>query len=243
MLLSGAAQPFGPEHGGDAVRRSTFRPCRAGDPAGGRPRRDRAVRPLPRFQPRLPGRRPATSSQRFMAALEQVAINGMMPDYDADLRPRPGRGAEARRRAARQARPPTASRRRRSTIHRRRREAYLAIAAAEPERCIVIDASPAAAAVEERRPRGVRAAVGAGGDRRRAGGGAGMILERIAPEPRRLDGVPEPVREPAAGRPCQLPQRCWRPPIAPASCRTRCSSAGPLGIGKATLAFHLAHHL
>ena len=56
VLLSGAAEPFGPNDGSDAVRRRALRPCRAGDPAGGRARRDRAVRPLPRFQPRLSGR-------------------------------------------------------------------------------------------------------------------------------------------------------------------------------------------
>ena len=75
-------------------------------------------------------------------------------------------------------------------------------------------------------------------------GGAGMMFERIAPEQHdTLDGVPEPSETPrlvghdAGGRACSPP------PIAPGKLPHALIFAGPRGIGKATLAFHLAHHL
>ncbi|RUZ55058.1 thymidylate kinase, partial [Mesorhizobium sp. M7A.F.Ca.US.003.02.2.1] len=84
----------------------------------------------------------------FMDALEQVAINGMMPDMTLifDIDPAEGlrratlrRGAEA-----------VADRFEKETlaIHQARREAFLAIAKAEPERCIVVDAAAEPDAVE-----------------------------------------------------------------------------------------------
>jgi dTMP kinase len=76
----------------------------------------------------------------FMQALEEITVHGMMPDMTLilDIDPELGlRRAGARRGNG------TADRFEKETlaIHQRRREAYLAIAAAEPERCIVIDAS------------------------------------------------------------------------------------------------------
>lgn len=76
----------------------------------------------------------------FVAAVERVAINGMMPDLTIilDLDPEEGlRRATARRGDER------ADRFEKETveIHRRRREAYLGIAAREPGRCAVIDAA------------------------------------------------------------------------------------------------------
>ena len=97
VLLSGAAEPFGPKHGGAAFCRRAFRPCRAGHPAGGRTRRDRALRPFHRFfarlsgrdrqpRPRLHGRARAHRHQRHDAR------------HDAHLRHRSGRGLQTRRR-------------------------------------------------------------------------------------------------------------------------------------------------
>ena len=76
----------------------------------------------------------------FMRALEEVAINGMVPDLTIihDLDPKEGlRRATARRGSD------TADRYEKETltIHQQRREAFLSIAEAEPERCLVINAS------------------------------------------------------------------------------------------------------
>jgi len=76
---------------------------------------------------------------RFMAALERVAINGMMPDLTLifDVDPAEGlRRASARRGTE----DPDRFEKETLAVHQRRRDAFLAIAAAEPERCIVIDA-------------------------------------------------------------------------------------------------------
>jgi dTMP kinase len=77
---------------------------------------------------------------RFMAALERVTVNGVMPDLTLilDLDPVEGlRRADQRRGEA------AADRYEKETveIHRRRREAFLDIAREEPGRCAVIDAS------------------------------------------------------------------------------------------------------
>jgi dTMP kinase len=76
-----------------------------------------------------------------LAALEAVAIAGLMPEltFILDLAPETGLARAARRR-----RPGEASDRFESetlAFHRRLRQAYLDIAAAEPERCVVLDAS------------------------------------------------------------------------------------------------------
>src|SRR6185437_3882919 len=83
----------------------------------------------------------------FMAALERVSVNGMMPDLTLifDIDPALGmQRAEARRGDD------AADRFEKETlaVHRRRREAYLEIARKEPERCIVIDASQPVETVE-----------------------------------------------------------------------------------------------
>ncbi len=76
----------------------------------------------------------------FFAALERVAVNGMMPDLTIILDIDPEEGL---RRAAARRGHGEADRFEKETleIHRTRREAYLAIAEAEPQRCVVIDAS------------------------------------------------------------------------------------------------------
>lgn len=84
----------------------------------------------------------------FMAKLEEVAINGMVPDLTLilDLDPEEG----LRRAAARRGQGEV-DRFEKETldVHRRRREAYLAIAEVEPERCVVIDAAGSVDEVEE----------------------------------------------------------------------------------------------
>ncbi|WP_164746475.1 dTMP kinase, partial [Mesorhizobium sp. M7A.F.Ca.CA.002.09.1.1] len=135
VLLSGAAEPFGPKMEAllfaaarsdhveqvirPAVERGSIVLC------------DRFLDSSRVYQGVTGGIDPA-----FMDALEQVAINGMMPDMTLifDIDPAEGlrratlrRGAEA-----------VADRFEKETlaIHQARREAFLAIAKAEPERCI-----------------------------------------------------------------------------------------------------------
>ncbi len=75
----------------------------------------------------------------FMRQLEEVAINGMMPDLTLilDIDPVIGLARAAKRRTG------PADRYEKETValHRRRREAFLEIAKREPKRCKVIDAS------------------------------------------------------------------------------------------------------
>jgi len=84
----------------------------------------------------------------FIASLERISVNGMMPDMTLvfDVDPELGlRRATIRRGAG------EADRFEKETleVHRRRREAFLAIAANEPERCIVIDAFASIDKVED----------------------------------------------------------------------------------------------
>lgn len=70
-----------------------------------------------------------------------------------------------------------------------------------------------------------------------------MIFERIAPEQHdTLDGVPEPSETPRLvghGQAANMLAAAYRSGKLPHALIL----AGPVGIGKATLAFHLAHHL
>ena len=70
-----------------------------------------------------------------------------------------------------------------------------------------------------------------------------MMFERIAPEQHdTLDGVPEPSENPRLfghGRGSAMLASAYRAGKLPHALLF----AGPLGIGKATLAFHLAYHL
>jgi dTMP kinase len=77
----------------------------------------------------------------FMASVERVAINGMMPDMTLilDIDPAEGLRRATVRRGAGDA--PDRFEKETLAIHQHRREAFLTIATAEPERCIVIDAS------------------------------------------------------------------------------------------------------
>jgi len=76
----------------------------------------------------------------FVAAVERVTVNGMMPDLTVILDIEPEEGM---RRATARRGEDVADRFEKETldIHRRRREAFLDIASREPGRCVVVDAS------------------------------------------------------------------------------------------------------
>ena len=96
----------------------------------------------------------------FLKRLEQVAINGMMPDLTLILDLDPAEGL--RRAAARRGEDETADRYEKETVevHRLRREAYLEIAGNEPGRCVVIDAAKSPAEVEMEIEKAVSAVLG-----------------------------------------------------------------------------------
>jgi len=147
VLLSGAAEAFGPKMEAllFAAARSDhveqlIRPAMA---RGAIVLCDRFLDSSRVYQGVSGGLDPA-----FMAALERVAINGMMPDLTLilDLDP-----AEGLKRATTRRGGESADRFEKETleVHRRRRQAFLDIAAAEPERCVVIDASADPGTVED----------------------------------------------------------------------------------------------
>ncbi len=84
----------------------------------------------------------------FMTTLERVAVNGTIPDMTLifDIDP-----AEGLRRANARRGDDTPDRFEKETlaVHQRRREVYLAIARDEPERCVVVDASVSPDEVED----------------------------------------------------------------------------------------------
>ena len=139
VLLSGAAEPFGP--GMEAVLFAAARSDHV----------EQVIRPAVERGAIVLSDRFLDSSRvyqgvtgnlqpEFMRTLEKVAINGMTPNLTIilDLDPEEGlRRASARRGDE------VADRYEKETlaVHRRRREAFLDIAAAEPERCVVVDAS------------------------------------------------------------------------------------------------------
>jgi dTMP kinase len=139
VLLSGAAEPFGP-----AMEAILFAAARSDHVEQRiRPAVDRGEIVLcDRFLDSTRVYQGVTGEldREFVDALEAVAINGMVPDMTLvlDLDPELGLKRALERRGA-----AVADRFEKEglAIHQRRREAYLAIAAAEPERCIVIDAS------------------------------------------------------------------------------------------------------
>lgn len=77
---------------------------------------------------------------RFMAALEEITVNAMMPDLTIILDIDP---VEGLRRAGERRGSGAADRYEKedTTLHEERREAFIDIARREPERCIVVDAS------------------------------------------------------------------------------------------------------
>lgn len=146
VLLSGAAEPFGPKM--EAILFAAARSDHVEQVI--RPAVERgAVVLCDRFLDSSRVYQGVTGDldPAFMAELERVAINGMMPDLTLilDLDPADGLARATARRGGE-----TADRFEKETlaIHRRRRDAYLAIARDEPERCAVIDAAADPADVE-----------------------------------------------------------------------------------------------
>lgn len=159
VLLSGAAEPFGPEM--EALLFAAARSDHVEQVI--RPAVERgAVVLCDRFldSSRVYQGVTGNLAPDFMAAVERVAINGMMPDLTLilDLDP-----AEGMRRATARRGEGVADRFEKETlaVHERRREAFLAIAASEPERCVVIDAALAPETVEDAIAAAVFPALGA----------------------------------------------------------------------------------
>lgn len=148
VLLSGSAEPFGPEMEAilfaaarsdhveqvirPAVQRGEIVLC------------DRFIDSSRVYQGVTGGLDPA-----LMAEIERVAINGMMPDLTIILDLDPVEGL--RRAVARRGKGEGADRFEKETldIHKRRRAAFLAIAEQEPNRCVVIDAAQPPDVVED----------------------------------------------------------------------------------------------
>jgi dTMP kinase len=145
VVLSGAAEPFGPEM--EAV---LFAAARADHI-------DRTIRPAlergaivlcDRFVDSSRVYQGATGGldRTFMDALERATVEDVMPDLTLilDIDPEEGlRRAKARRGSAEADR----FEKEELSLHRRRRKAFLEIAKAEPKRCKVIDASRPAAKI------------------------------------------------------------------------------------------------
>lgn len=143
VLLSGAAEPFGP-----AMEAILFAAARADHI-------EQVIRPALRLGKIVLCDRFVDSSRVYqnnidpalLAEIERVSLNGIMPDLTLifDLDPKEGLRRAAVRRGEGQV-----DRFEKETLatHRRRRRTFLDIALKEPERCVVIDASQDAEAVE-----------------------------------------------------------------------------------------------
>lgn len=143
VLLSGAAEPLGPEMEAllfaaarsdhiehlirPALRRGKIVLC------------DRFVDSSRVYQ--------ANIDPELLAEIERVSLNGVLPDITLifDIDPEEGLKRASARRGA-----DTADRFEKETlaVHRRRRQAFLDIAIKEPNRCVVVDASADAETVE-----------------------------------------------------------------------------------------------
>ncbi len=147
VLLSGAAEPFGPK-----MEALLFAAARSDHveqvirPAIGRG----AIVLCDRFMDSSRVYQGVTGGldEDFMRLLERIAVNGMVPDLTLilDLDPEEGLRRAALRRTEAE---PDRFEKETLAIHQRRREAFLAIARDEPERCVVIDASRAPQEVED----------------------------------------------------------------------------------------------
>lgn len=140
VLLSGSAEPFGPEM--EALLFAAARSDHVEQMI--RPAVERgAIVLCDRFLDSSRVYQGVTGelNPAFMASVERVAVNGMIPDMTLILDIDPAEGL--RRATARRGDGDGPDRFEKETlaIHRRRREAFLAIAEAEPKRCLVVDAS------------------------------------------------------------------------------------------------------
>ncbi len=139
VLLSGAAEPFGPTL--EAILFAAARldhveqVIRPGIARGAVVLCDRFVDSSRVYQGVTGG-----LDADFMATLERVTVNGVMPDLTIILDIDPEEGL---RRATERRGGEGADRFEKETlqIHRRRRKAFLDIAKKEPQRCVVIDAA------------------------------------------------------------------------------------------------------
>jgi dTMP kinase len=139
VLLSGAAEPFGPKM--EALLFAAARSDHVEQVI--RPAVERgAIVLCDRFLDSTRVYQGVTGDldPAFVKALEDVTVNGMVPDMTLilDLDPEVGLKRASARRGSEV---PDRFEKETLDIHRRRRDAYLEIAAAEPERCVVIDAS------------------------------------------------------------------------------------------------------
>jgi dTMP kinase len=103
----------------------------------------------------------------FMTALERVAVNGTIPDMTLIFDIDPVEGLK-RANARRGDETPDRFEKETLAVHQRRREAFLAIARSEPERCVVIDASAGSDEVEDAVTTAVFAALEARAEPRRS---------------------------------------------------------------------------
>ena len=146
VILSGAAEPFGPE-----MEALLFAAARADHV-------EQLIRPALRRGKIVLCDRFLDSSRVYqgmagnvdaglLAEIERVSINGVMPDMTLILDIDPTEGL---RRAAARRGDDQADRFEKETlaVHKRRRQAFLDIARKEPKRCVVIDASADAETVE-----------------------------------------------------------------------------------------------
>lgn len=143
VLLSGAAEPFGPEM--EAILFAAARSDHI----------EHLIRPALRRGKIVLCDRFVDSSRVYQSnvapglldEIERVSLNGVLPDLTLifDLDPK-----EGLRRAANRRGDATVDRFEKETLatHRRRRQAFLDIALKEPKRCVVIDASQDEDAVE-----------------------------------------------------------------------------------------------
>lgn len=173
VLLSGAAEPFGPQL--EAVLFAAARSDHV----------EQVIRPAiqagrivlcDRFMDSSRVYQGVTGNLDidFMRALERVTVNGMVPDLTIILDLDPAEGL--RRASARRERGEAADRyeKEKLEIQRQRREAFLSIAEAEPDRCVVVDAGQPEATTAEIIRRTVLAALDAmGAAPAEAGAGAG----------------------------------------------------------------------
>lgn len=147
VLLSGAAEPFGPKM--EALLFAAARSDHVEQVI--RPALDRgAIVLCDRFMDSSRVYQGVTGGidADFMGVLESVAVNGTVPDLTLILDIDPAEGLA--RAAARRGEHAVVDRFEKETldIHQRRREAFLAIARDEPGRCVVIDGSASVEAIE-----------------------------------------------------------------------------------------------
>jgi dTMP kinase len=139
VLLSGAAEPFGP-----AMEAMLFAAARSDHVEQViRPAVEQGVAVLcDRFMDSSRVYQGVTGNldADFMHGLEQIAINGMVPDLTLIL-DLPAEAGMARANARRGDEGADRFEKETLQVHRRRREAFLEIASAEPERCVVVDAN------------------------------------------------------------------------------------------------------